>query len=99
MNAHSLSCVQLFATPWTVAHQTPRSIEFSRQEYWRRLSFLSPEDLPDPRIEPLSLASPALAGRYFIAVPPGKPNNNILRILYNGEYARDTNLYPEFFPT
>ena len=72
--AKSLSPVQLFETPWTVAHQTPLSIEFSRQEYWSRLSFLSPEDLPDPRIEPLSLASPALAGRYFIAVPLGKPH-------------------------
>jgi len=39
---------------------------FSRQEYWRRLPFLSPGDLPDPGIEPVSLASPVLAGRSFI---------------------------------
>ena len=40
VHAQSLSCVQLFATPWTVAHQAPLSMQFSRQEYWSRLSFL-----------------------------------------------------------
>ena len=44
----SFSRVQLFATPWTVAHQAPPSMGFSRQEYWSGLSFPSPEDLPDP---------------------------------------------------
>ena len=44
----SLSCVRLFATPWTVAHQAPPSMRFSRQEYWSGLSFPSPGDLPDP---------------------------------------------------
>ena len=53
------SCVQLFATLWIVAHQAPLSMEFSRQEYWSRLPFPSPEDLPDPGIEPASLMSPA----------------------------------------
>ena len=48
----SLSCVQLFATSWTVAHQAPPSMEFSRQEYWSGLPFPSPGDLPDPGIEP-----------------------------------------------
>ena len=47
-----LSHVQLFATPWTVAHQAPLSMAFSRQEYWSGLPFPSPEDLPDPSIEP-----------------------------------------------
>ena len=47
----SLSSVQLFATPWTVAHQAPPSMGFSRQEYWSRLPFSSPGDLPDPGIE------------------------------------------------
>ena len=46
----SLSHVRLFATPWTVAHQAPPSMEFSRQEYWSGLPFPSPGDLPDPRI-------------------------------------------------
>ena len=46
---------------------------FSRQEYWSGLSFPTPGDLPDPGIEPTSLASPALAGRFFITASVGKP--------------------------
>ena len=53
----SLSHVQLFATPWTVAYQAPPSMGFSRQEYWSGLLFPSPGDLPNPGIEP---GSPAL---------------------------------------
>ena len=49
-----LSRVRLFATPWTVAHQTPLSMGFSRQEYWSGLPFPSPGDLPDPEIKPVS---------------------------------------------
>ena len=55
------SPAQLFATPWTVAHQALLSMGFSSQEYWSRLPFPSPRDLSDPRIEPMSLTSPALA--------------------------------------
>ena len=54
MSDHSrkmLSRVQLFATPWTVAHQAPPSMEFSRQEYWSGLPFPSPGDLPNLGIE------------------------------------------------
>ena len=60
----SLSCVRLFATPWTVAYQTPPSMGFSRQEYWRESPFPSPGDLPDPGIEPRSpaLQTDALPG-------------------------------------
>ena len=47
-----LSGVQLFATPWTVAHQAPLSVKFSRQEYWRGLPFPSLGDLPGPGIKP-----------------------------------------------
>ena len=47
---------------WTVAHQTPLSMGFSRQEYWSGLPFPLPGDLPNPGIEP---GSPALAGRFF----------------------------------
>ena len=54
------------ATPWTVAHQAPLSLEFSRQEYYSGLPFPSPGDLPYPGIEPMSLVSPALAGGFFI---------------------------------
>ena len=49
------SHVRLFATPWTVAHQAPLSMGFSRQEYWSGLLFPSPGNLPDPGIEPGSL--------------------------------------------
>ena len=52
----ALSHVQLFATPWTVAQQAPLSTEFSRQEYWSGLPFLSPGDLPEPGIKPVSPA-------------------------------------------
>ena len=45
----SLSCVQLFATPWTVAHQAPPSMEFSRQEYWSGLPCPPPGNHPQPR--------------------------------------------------
>ena len=55
-----LSHVQLFATPWTVAHQAPLSMGSSRQEYWSGLPFSYSRDLPDPGIEPVSPAAPAL---------------------------------------
>ena len=51
-------CVQLFVTPWTVAHQVPLSMGFSRLEYWSQLPFSTLEDLPDPGIKPTSLAAP-----------------------------------------
>ena len=57
------SFVQLFATLWTVAHQTPLSMGCSRQEHWSGLPFPTPGDLPSPEIESASLISPALAGR------------------------------------
>ena len=59
------------ATLWTVACQVSLSMEFSRQGYWSELPFPTLEDLPDPGIEPMSLASPALAGGFFITVAPG----------------------------
>ena len=64
-----LSCfshVQLSAILWTVAHQVPLSMGFFRQEYWNGLPYSPLGDLPDPGIEPGSLMSPALAGRFFI---------------------------------
>ena len=59
------------ATPWTVAHQAPLSVGFSRQEYWSGWPFPPPEDLPYPGIKP---GSPALAGKFFTTEPPGNPN-------------------------
>ena len=55
---------------WTVAHQAPLSMEFSRQEHWSKLPFPTPGDLPDPGTEPMNLASPALAGRFFTTSAP-----------------------------
>ena len=59
------SPVQLFVTLWTASHQAPLSMGFSRQEHWSGLPCLPPGDLPDPGIEPMSLMSLALAGRFF----------------------------------
>ena len=64
------SHVRLFATPWTIAHQAPPSVEFSRQEYWSGLPFASPGDLPDTGVEP---ASPAFQAESLLSEPPGKP--------------------------
>ena len=65
MYAQSLSRVHLFGIPWTVAHQAPLPMEFSRQEYWNEVSLPHPRDLPDPGIGPTTFASPALAGVFF----------------------------------
>ena len=67
MKVKSLSCVQLFATPWTVAYQAPLSMGFSRQEYWSGLPFPSPGDLPNPGMEPESpsLQADALTSEAF----------------------------------
>ena len=66
-----LSCVRLFVTPWTVAHQVPLSMEFSRQEeYGRGLLFPPPEYLPDPEIKPFFPVSPALTGGFFTTSAP-----------------------------
>ena len=68
MKVKLLSRVRLFATPWTLAHQAPTSMGFSRQEYWSGLPFPSPGDLPDPGIEP---RSPALQADALTSEPPG----------------------------
>ena len=67
-----LSHVQFSAIPWTVAHQSPLSMEFSRQGYWSGLSFPPLGDPPDPGIKPVPLGSPALTGGFFTTVPPRK---------------------------
>ena len=72
----SLSLFQLFATPWTVAHQASLSMAFSRQEYWTGFPFPSPGDLPDPGIEP---RSPALQADALQSEPPGKPIKETLK--------------------
>ena len=64
-----LSCVWLFAIPWTVGWQAPLFIGFFRQEYWSRLPFPSPGDLPNTGIEP---ESPALQADSLLSEAPGK---------------------------
>ena len=81
-----LSCVWLFATPWTVACQAPRSMEFSRQEYWSGLPYPSPGDLPNLGIKPGSPASPALVGRFFnteLSVKPCACQNLVVSFASN----------------
>ena len=68
--AQSLSHVRLFVTSWTVAHQVPLSMGFSRQEYWSGLPLPSPGYLPDPGIEP---KSPALQADYLLLESLEKP--------------------------
>ena len=65
-----LSCIRLFATPWTVAHQAPLSVGFSRQEYWDGLPCPPPEDLCNPGIEH---KSPVLQAGSLPSELPGKP--------------------------
>ena len=68
------SHVQLFVTPWTIAHQAPLSMGFSRQEYWSGSPFPPPGGLPNPGIEPASLMSPALQTGSLPLAPPWKPD-------------------------
>ena len=89
-----LSCVWLFASPWTnVAHQAPPSMGYSRQEYWSRLPFPSPGDHPDPGIEP---RSPALQADALTSGPPGKPKQVIYTTeLCQGPASAESRGYPQ----
>ena len=77
----SLSHVQLFAILWTVAHQVPQFMEFSRQEYWSELPFPTPGDLPHPGIELKSYMSPALGVDSLPLHHLGSPFNTNLQCL------------------
>ena len=68
--AQLLSCVRLFATPWTEAHQAPLSMGFSRHKYWSGLPCPPPGNFPIPGIE---LRSPTLQADSLPSEPPGKP--------------------------
>ena len=76
----SLSCVRLFATPWTVACQAPLSMGFFREEYWSGLPFPSPGDPPNPGIKPGSSRSQAES---LPSEPTGKPNNVYVSLLFS----------------
>ena len=86
----SLSRVQLCATLWTVAHQAPQSMGFSRQEYWSGLPFPSPGDLPDPGIEP---RSPALQADALTSEPRGKPLTILDSVLKSKDVTLPTKVY------
>ena len=76
-----LGHVRLCTAPWTVVHQTPLPVGFSRQEYWSGVSFTTLGDLSDPGIRHMSLVSPVQAGRFFTTEPPGKaPIPSLLEI-------------------
>ena len=79
----SLSRVQLFATLWTIAHQSPPSMGFSSQEYWNGLPFPSSGDLPDQGIEP---RSPTLQAEALNSEPPGKTLKGPCKVLYSQSY-------------
>ena len=64
------SCVQFCVTLWTVACQAPPSMGLSSQEYWNGFLCPPPGDLPNLGIDPVSLMSPALAGKFFTTEPP-----------------------------
>ena len=70
----SCSAMSDSVTLWTLTHQAPLAVGFSRQEYWSGLPFPTLEALADPGTEPTPLASPASAGRYFTTVLLGKPS-------------------------
>ena len=80
-------CVFMLTQLWPIpcdlmdcSLQAPLSMEYSRQEYQSGLPFHTPKDLPDPRIEPKSLASPAVAKKkFFTTAPPGKPMKLLLK--------------------
>ena len=74
MCAQPFSCVRLFATPWTVAHQTPLSMGFSRQEYWNGLPFPSPGVHSNPGIKPVFPVTPALQADSIPLSHWGSPN-------------------------
>ena len=86
-----LSCVHLFAVPWTVACQACLSMEFFRQEYWSELPFPTPGDLPDPGIKPTSPVSPVLAGRFFTTSALGEPLRIKSRVSKYGRIATKMN--------
>ena len=72
--------LQMEGEAQTIVHQAPLPMEVFRQEYWSGLPFPPPGDLPDPGIEPTSFASPALAGRFFATITPGKPRDECVKV-------------------
>ena len=74
-NFLAVQWLRLFVTPWTVVCQAPSSMGFPRQEYWSRLPFSPPGDLPDPGIEPTSLPSPVSSDGFFTTSATWEPKS------------------------
>ena len=87
VNMKLLSRIQLFATLWTVAYQAPPPMGFSRQEYWSGFPFPSPEDLPNPRIEPWSLILQA------DTLPSEPPGNELINLISDSSAFSKSSLY------
>ena len=81
------NCVRLCETLWTIAHQAPLSMGFPRQEYWSGLQCPAPEDLPNPGIEPVSLMSSALAGRFFTTSAMQEAHTFYIKCIYTYKYV------------
>ena len=102
---HMVWCVcsvmsRLFCNPWTVAHQAPLSMEFSRQKYWSGLPFLPLGALSNPGIKLSSLASPVLAGRFFTTAPSGNfPELHFQVSLWQPVSPVGTSCSPSCFPS
>ena len=91
-----LSCSDVsdtFATSWTVAHQTPLSMEFSKQECWSELPFSTPEDLLDSGIE---LESPASAGGFFTTEPSEQPIYKVYGEMQKGKLCVSAKLLQSY---
>ena len=78
------SHVQLFRTPWAVAHQAPLSMGLPKEKYWGGLPCPPPGDLPNPGVKLLSLATPALASEFFITSTTWEAQGGILLSLEKG---------------
>ena len=95
MHACSVTSVEsLFVTLWTVAYQSPLSMEFPRQEYWSGLPCPAPGDLPNPGVKPISPASSALQGDSLPLSHQGSPNKPILTHYFYSDFL---SLYLESF--
>ena len=81
------SHVQLFSTLWTASHQAPLFMGFSRQDYWSVLPGPAPGDLSNSGIEPASLKSPALAGRFFTTSTTCEAPHTRYLILFNESFS------------
>ena len=94
MCAQSFSHISLFVTPWTVAHQTPLSMEFSRQEYWSGLLFLLQGIFLTQGLNPRPLNLLHWQKDYFTE-PPGKPTGDIINIVFaiEGIIYKNTNQF------